>query len=904
MRVNIFSCLFVFVLGCNVTAEISHLRVLEEKNPFTVSCPLSVQGDVTWSRERNRHKVDLLTIHGDRDIRYNDPDRRFSSLADKSLHIRSVTDSDTGRYFCNDEAAVDLTVIPSGTDSFNVPERVTVELTCPHRVGGSGPSWSRDFGEIDERRVSRVNEMLTIRDVRPADAGLYYCDGRAAAYLTVSKEEASEPAVSYLWQTVRTVIGVLYLIIMTSITVTVTVWTKEITHLRVLEKNSVTVSCPLSVEGDVTWSRERNRHKVDLFTTDGDKDVRYNDPGKRFSSLGDKSLYIQRVINSDTGRYFCNDEAAVDLTVIPSGTDSFNVPERVTVELTCPHHVGGSGPSWSRDFGEIDERRVSRVNEMLTIRDVRPADAGLYYCDGRAAAYLTVSKEEASEPGTEEQCNVYDEIQDGLVIQPPNARPNLEDNTYSTICDIPLAEKRSGTHRPNESPYSVIDDAFIGGKHEASPVLRSALVVQAGQKASLACNLTSSQEITWYLLRSDQLLPLLTVQSSRVGEDTVNVHTTDSRISNVGALNSGLVGLEIEEVQEEDAGLYFCTGRCAGAVCVNRGIHLVIDGGDEKSARQPCWSTGICVLPAVFVLCVVTVIVFCLCSVIRFSVPEDHHVCLPCGGAHTSDVVWTHRDRRVPVTRNGDYETNDDPQHYSLLSDGSLRLLKLDDSDSGEYQCNQQLVAELQVLTGKDFTVSAGRTLLLPCSSSSKPRLRWFYRRDGGKRELIFTLFRNGTMKPEREGGGRLSYGNEALQIEDLQLEDAGQYQCSGQPWTRVIVTAALLMAAVVGLGLMIVLMVAVCILLTSVKCRRKKMKNIYESVAPQRPEDTELQPWKTCSGQTEREVYESPSVPEETLHYASLGRQNWRERPTRTPPDQNHHNVIYSSVITRAAAR
>lgn len=50
--------------------------------------------------------------------------------------------------------------------------------------------------------------------------------------------------------------------------------------------------------------------------------------------------------------------------------------------------------------------------------------------------------------------------------------------------------------------------------------------------------------------------------------------------------------------------------------------------------------------------------------------------------------------------------------------------------------------------------------------------------------------------------------------------------------------------------------------------------------------------------------VYESPSLPEETIHYASLGRQNWRERPNRTPPDQNHHSVIYSSVITRPAAR
>ncbi|KAE8282573.1 hypothetical protein D5F01_LYC19984 [Larimichthys crocea] len=121
----------------------------------------------------------------------------------------------------------------------------------------------------------------------------------------------------------------------------------------------------------------------------------------------------------------------------------------------------------------------------------------------------------------------------------------------------------------------------VAGGHlfSASPVLRSALVVQAGQNVSLACNLTSRLEITWYLLRSDQLLPVLTVRSSRVGEDTVNVHIADRRrVNSVGDLKSGSVGLEIEEVQEDDAGLYFCTGRCAGAVCVNRGIHLVLDG--------------------------------------------------------------------------------------------------------------------------------------------------------------------------------------------------------------------------------------------------------------------------------------------------------------------------------------
>ncbi|XP_044028508.1 uncharacterized protein LOC122864857 isoform X2 [Siniperca chuatsi] len=323
-------------------------------------------------------------------------------------------------------------------------------------------------------------------------------------------------------------------------------------------------------------------------------------------------------------------------------------------------------------------------------------------------------------------------------------------------------------------------------------------------------------------------------------------------------------------------------------------------------------------------------------TVIRFSVPEDHHVCLQ-WGSDSSDVVWSHQDRKVLVTRQGSYETNEDPQRYRLQPDGSLRLLQLDDSDSGEYHCNQRLVAELQVLTGHDFMVSAGRTLLLPCSGSSKPKQRWIHRREGGRREAIFTRFRNGTVTPEKEGS-RLSYENDALQIQDLQPEDAGEYLCNGKLLARVTVLTvqpeptsiqqttsttatpavmntdgveikkkkkrpenALLVAVVVGLGLMILLMAAVCVLLTSVKCRRKKKYG--RAAAAQRHEDTELQPWKT-SKQTECEVYVSASLPEETIHYASLGRQNWRERPSKTPPDQSHHDVIYSSVITRPAAR
>ncbi|XP_072226867.1 uncharacterized protein [Leuresthes tenuis] len=360
-------------------------------------------------------------------------------------------------------------------------------------------------------------------------------------------------------------------------------------------------------------------------------------------------------------------------------------------------------------------------------------------------------------------------------------------------------------------------------------------------------------------------------------------------------------------------------------------------------------------------------------AVIRLSVPEDHHVCLPCDASVSSDMVWTFQDRKVLVTQQGSYQTNQDNQRYLLLTDGSLCLLQLDDSDCGEYRCNQQLVAELQVLTGHDFKVSAGRTLLLPCSGSSKPKQKWFRQREGERREAIFTRFRNGTEKPELERS-RLSYTNNALQIQDLKPEDTGEYLCNGVLEAKVTVIAvqpeptsilsststtpasavmktdlveidnktkkrpenglpasvytintwkndfcnfqsdmvvdqmfclwslsALLLVAVTGLGLMIIFMAVVCILLTSMKCRKKRK---HKYAATRKHEDTELQMWKTCGAQTEYEMFETPSLPEETIHYACLGRPNWRERPSWSPSDQSHHNVIYSSVVTRAAAQ
>lgn len=88
--------------------------------------------------------------------------------------------------------------------------------------------------------------------------------------------------------------------------------------------------------------------------------------------------------------------------------------------------------------------------------------------------------------------------------------------------------------------------------------------------------------------------------------------------------------------------------------------------------------------------------------------------------------------------------------------------------------------------SGLEFTVSAGWTLLLPCSGSSKFKQRWF-RQSGQRKEVIFTRFRDGTEKPERDWK-RLSYRNDALQIRNLQPEDAGEYLCNSMLQAKLTV--------------------------------------------------------------------------------------------------------------------
>ncbi|XP_013997198.1 uncharacterized protein isoform X2 [Salmo salar] len=317
-------------------------------------------------------------------------------------------------------------------------------------------------------------------------------------------------------------------------------------------------------------------------------------------------------------------------------------------------------------------------------------------------------------------------------------------------------------------------------------------------------------------------------------------------------------------------------------------------------------------------------------TVRRVSVPEEHRLYLACSG--TVDLQWRHQVNRIIVTKQGQSVAYMNQQKYDLRPDGSLVIKELETSDSGNYHCNDQLVADVEVLKGKNFEVSAGRALLLPCTVSSKAKQRWYFRKDSHvKREPISTLLKNGTIKMEKKDPQkRFSYDEDgALQILNLQPGDSGEYLCNGEKVAKVTVltdhlniqsTTALMQTDVVGREnretrpinvVMIIAVIGLCIvvLLAGLLCNllkgrlRKRIKKC-STVTGHKQEGTELQ--TRClsnlgSEITQSDGEESPSHVEDTeVQYASLGRQNWRER-SRVQGDQ--HQVIYSTVVSARPA-
>ncbi|KAL7868622.1 hypothetical protein SRHO_G00100060 [Serrasalmus rhombeus] len=290
-----FLCLLLCGFLHMINSETLHVRQ-KEGNVVVLHCGRLSKGPVTWSRDTNGQRVDILTTHnGEMTKHIPDPDRRYSSGADLALTIFRVSQSDAGRYDCSG-ATVELSVTAETLHVRQKEGRIAV-LRCGRLTKGP-VTWSRDTNgqrvdiltthngqttkhipDPDRRYGSGADLVLIIRRVSQTDAGRYDCSG-ATVELSV---------------------------------------TEETLHQTEKEGNTVVLKCGRLTKGPVIWSRDTNGQRVDILTThNGETTKHIADPDRRYGSSADLVLIIYGVSQSDAGRYDCSG-ATVELSVT-SGT--------------------------------------------------------------------------------------------------------------------------------------------------------------------------------------------------------------------------------------------------------------------------------------------------------------------------------------------------------------------------------------------------------------------------------------------------------------------------------------------------------------------------------------------------------------------------------------------------------
>ncbi|XP_026144119.1 uncharacterized protein LOC113119113 isoform X2 [Carassius auratus] len=275
-------------------------------------------------------------------------------------------------------------------------------------------------------------------------------------------------------------------------------------------------------------------------------------------------------------------------------------------------------------------------------------------------------------------------------------------------------------------------------------------------------------------------------------------------------------------------------------------------------------------------------------SVQKLSAPEKHFLVLMCSDA--SYVDWSHGLEKVIASKRGKLVSYLDQSKHQLLEDGQLSIKGLQESDAGEYYCNHQLVADITVLKGHNFTVAEGTTIYLPCKTSDKMKQRWAFKRTPhSRKEFISTLYKNSTIKKERADPTlRFTHTTDHLIISSLRLQDSGLYLCNNREMAFLTVTTV---TVAVLLALCILAMVCVGLLSVTIGWKSRRRRRNFRK-------ETELT--NIASGQQLQSMSnEGPWMldPQEDageIQYASLGVQHWRQTDRQLSSRQH---VIYSTL-------
>ncbi|KAF4081737.1 hypothetical protein AMELA_G00164640 [Ameiurus melas] len=189
------TCLLLCVSVHTASSDISNQIHTEGSDTFLFCVN---DGKVIWSKGVDGGRGHILTAeHGEITIKNRpDPDNRYSVFSDSSLHIKNLSLSDSGIYYCNSVPVVNLTVTPShgeGNKSTQTTPTTTTSTGVIHCDNGTSqnitpitsveqPQGSSDTSSTE--RTSEENKSTQTTPTTTTSTGVTHRDNGASQNIT------------------------------------------------------------------------------------------------------------------------------------------------------------------------------------------------------------------------------------------------------------------------------------------------------------------------------------------------------------------------------------------------------------------------------------------------------------------------------------------------------------------------------------------------------------------------------------------------------------------------------------------------------------------------------------------------------------------------------------------------
>ncbi|XP_045541991.1 basement membrane-specific heparan sulfate proteoglycan core protein isoform X1 [Papilio machaon] len=491
-------------------------------------------------------------------------------------------------------------------------------------------------------------------------------------------------------------------------------------------------------------------------------------------------LYIDRATTENQGIYVCHSISTeigpvpIVVTIIPLNPPSPGEASNITVsEKSLRLHAGASGSvecnptgnplpliKWTKYQDKFGAGVSQRYNSLL-VSNAQPSDEGYYVCEGSVNdetigiiyVYVAVEKREAP------RVSVWPQGEQAVALGSP----------FMLMCRLLAGDPEPVVTWERAGGRSLAPHAHLESNHvlnfekvdvnDEGEYICTATNDAGSDRSSTVIKVRSPPEI--FITPSDYVEAVrgdsVTIECRARGypEPMVSIKTSPE-MREVVPPSRGMAVLRIQSVSERDDGMYVCTASSAAAT-IDQQIIIRVDRGDGGLGDfEGSGEVDINVdQPSIYENRPSNSIAI-----------EGRDARLSCNGSSDFDVAWRKDNGRLK---------------YDVEARGTELIIKnAKKSDSGVYECllRSRQTGELQQVTAIRLSVMAApRISLRPATQTVQP----------GQSPTVECVVTGDDIRDiawipvNRQPSSRIEIRGSTLIFRQIEVEDAGQYECFAQ---------------------------------------------------------------------------------------------------------------------------